>query len=469
MNTPNSNIAKGIAPNSSAANVPWPVRWLVISGAIALFIAAFFLFTANVPWADDYDAILKYAAIPDGERWKHVLDLHNEHRIATTRLVAELLQALTGHVNLQACTAIGNVFMIILATIWYRKFKSIGHEWTGLAMFAALLSLVHWSNQLNALCSNSNVNAILLPFLALLLEREQGWKFACAMLIAAAATFTSGSGVFVWPALIVVEWMGRRDKKRMAAILMLAVIIAGAYFMLPNDHAPTVVHDVAKPGETVLAKTTIMGYTVELTPMFIVRHVGYAANYFLACVGGIVIVPWLNVALGAVMCAILAWQAITYRKIKCPAVFGLALCLLGACASCGVFRAGSFNAYLPSRYQIVCVSLFACVAYLVLERQQDSPRTRRWEAALCAVACIASISWFIYDAPTLRTRAENMRRNILMWPASNMGLAYPEDRLPHASHILGEACRAKVYVPSDLAKDGEVAPTDALPMPIPEY
>ena len=145
---------------SSTRNVPIGIRWMIIACSVALFAAAWVFLTSNIPWEDDYDAILKYLVFPPCERWRHLLDLHNEHRIATTRLIVEAVAAICGQVNFRACMLIGNGFMLLLAAIWYWRFRKIGHEWTGLAVFTLSLSLLHWANQLNALCSNQNVLSV---------------------------------------------------------------------------------------------------------------------------------------------------------------------------------------------------------------------------------------------------------------------------------------------------------------------
>ena len=446
------------------SNFPVKVRWIVLGSIVALFAAAWLFLTVNIPWEDDYDAILKYLVFPAGERWRHLLDLHNEHRIATTRLIVEAVTAICGQCNFRICMLVGNGFMLLLAMVWYGRFRRIGHEWTGLAIFVLSLSLLHWANQLNALCANQNILAVLLPFGALLMaERKGNHFFAASLVLASLASFTSGSGIFIWPALFLAECIGERRWRRLVAISAMAVLVVAIYFALPNTNPIQVVKDVAQPDETILAKTTIMGYAIEITPMFILRHIAFAANYFFACVGGVVVVPWLNVAIGAVLCAIATYLTVTFRRIKSHAVWGLMVYLLGSCASCGIFRAASFMADVPSRYQVVCVSLFAAVLYLMLERLSDAVKTVHLEKCLCLISVIASVSYFVYAAPILHARAEIHRRNILLWPKSDMGLRYfPDERKPHASKILKASVERGIYLPQTVAHPGETPPAKSL-------
>ena len=448
----------------STHSVPVGIRWLVIAGFVTLFAAAWMFLTSNIPWEDDYDAILKYLVLPPNERWKHLLDLHNEHRIATTRLIVESIFAICGQINFRVCMLIGNGFMLLLAAIWYRKFRKIGHEWAGLAIFTLSLSLLHWANQLNALCANQNILAVLLPFLALLTaERAERRFFAASMGLAVLSTFTSGSGMFVWPALFLSECAGSRRKTRLALISAIALLVVAFYFSLPNANPPQIVKDVAQPGETILAKTTVMGYTIEVTPMFILRHIAFATNYFFACVGGVVVMPWLNVVTGIALCITATYLTATFQRIKSRAVWGLMVYLLGSCASCGIFRAASFTADVPSRYQVVCVSLLAAILYLVLERLPSAGRPIRLERYLCLVSVVASISYFVYAAPILHTRAEIHRRNILLWPKSDMGLRYfPNEKKAHASEILKKSVKRGVYSPLNASYHEEPPPSAPL-------
>ena len=463
------NAVKEAIPLNDATPI-W-ARLSILIGAVVFFVAAWAFLTANIPWEDDFDAILGFLSWPPCERWRHLLDLHNEHRILTTRLIVEAVVQFCGKMDFRICMLVGNLFMLILATIWFRMFRKLGYEWIGLAFFVLNLSLVHWANQLNALCANQNILAVLLPFTALILTQKRGGAtFTLGMIMAILATFTSGSGVFVWPALFVTELIGLRNRKRLVIIVLLAIVIVGMYFALPNDRAPQIVKDVAQQGETVITKTTIMGYTVEITPMFLLRHIAYASTYFFACVGGVVILPWFNVFLGCVLFAIAIWLAFSFRHIKSPAIFGLLIYLLCCCASCGVFRASSFNASVPSRYQVVCQSIIAAIFYLALERFPQNHLSIRFGKMFCILTCLASLSYFIYAAPILHNRARLHRRNILMWPKSDMGLRYlPDERKPHASNILKTSFEKGIYCPEDVMKPGEEPPITPAPDVMPLF
>lgn len=435
------------------------LRAALLGGALALFVAAWYWCAPAVPVDDDYDAILRYLVYPAPERWRHILDLHNEHRIGTVRVLAEGLTALLGRFDFRVFIALGNVFMVALAALWYVRFARLRAVHAGAVVVLALLSLLHWANQFNALCAVQNVLAVLLPFVALMaLERAGRTALAGTLAAAVLATFTSGSGVLVWPALLFAEWQTRRRAHVLAVLALAAVCVLGVYFALGDTRPPQVVRDVAQPDETLLARTTVMGYTVEVTPMFIVRHLAYATVYFFACAGGIVPVAWLNVAAGVVLVAAAAGLVFTRWHTRVPAMIGMTAYLLACCASCGIFRAAEFTADVPSRYRIVSVSLFAAVLYLVCAQAATADWRARGGRLVQGLAvyggritlvlvALGTCAYFISAFPALKARAAAFDADMRAWPAREDAIHYPADRRAHAAAILRESIARGIYTP----------------------
>ena len=71
------------------------VGCIVAIPALLLF-AALGVLAVNVPYWDDYGAIVRYMGWPFGDRMQHLFDFHNEHRIVTVRLFLDAMVALTG-------------------------------------------------------------------------------------------------------------------------------------------------------------------------------------------------------------------------------------------------------------------------------------------------------------------------------------------------------------------------------------
>ena len=69
-------------------------------------------FSVDAPFSDDYDAILAYLVNPFPGRLLHLADFHNEHRIATARIVFESVYWIFGRINFRACMVVGAAFLL---------------------------------------------------------------------------------------------------------------------------------------------------------------------------------------------------------------------------------------------------------------------------------------------------------------------------------------------------------------------
>ena len=186
---------------------------------------------------------------------------------------------------------------------------------------------------------------------------------------------------------------------------------------------------------------------------------------FLDSVGGVAVIPWLNVIVGMVFIGIAGWLVLTYKKTKCAAMLGMLFYLLACCASCGVFRAASFMADIPSRYQIVCVALFATLLYLVLERKVLSDvHQQKFSKVLLIAALTMSTAYFVYAFPILRNRALTFEGNMLLWPKSTQGLQYyPEEKRPYAAEILSRGQDRGIYIPPAADRSKMKPPEEPIP------
>ena len=89
-----------------------------------LFFVAISLITSNVPFWDDYDAIMRYVCHPTMERMMHLFNLHNQHRIVTIRLFLEGMVALTGKVDFKVWHVTVEISLLITGYILYSRYLS---------------------------------------------------------------------------------------------------------------------------------------------------------------------------------------------------------------------------------------------------------------------------------------------------------------------------------------------------------
>lgn len=216
--------------------------WGYILMAIPLlaFLFVIFYFSSNVPYYDDYQAILGTLLKLEKESLFSVLFApHHEHRIFLTRLTTYLQYRVIGQVNFSHLIIIGNLFLLGIFFLFYQITKDI--LLVGLLAFIVLLP----NSELNlwAMGSIQNVGVYFLAFLASYLLFKSDWKsFLLALMVAVLAMFTSGNGfnTFIAPIpLLIASLFVEKDKRRIVPVKLLIwlVVFGGSlYLYFSNNH-----------------------------------------------------------------------------------------------------------------------------------------------------------------------------------------------------------------------------------------
>ena len=423
----------------------------------AIILAGCWLFlTVNVPYWDDYGAFIRYFSEPWPDRWSHLFDFHNEHRIVTTRLIADGIAAINGGTfNFKAMMAVGNLIQLAYAAAWVFVFRKsrLGIA-ASVPVVWLLLSFIHYENSCWALCSVQNVIVVALTFAACLLFAKRAQSpcaFAGALLCGIAATFSSGGGLLVWPSLVAMElsqplveegcWgkglgnvarHARRNAARLAILAAVAAIATCAYL-----------HGF--PGGTT---EQAAGATARITN---------GTLFFVAFLGGVVPLYPVALVLGIVLLPCVAFLVVRYPRIRQPEVFWFMAAEIATMLSAAVFRSSDPHAAVSSRYCIVSCSVFAAIVFLCLEQIKISDKLAKWGlAAMTAGVILYTTAFLALGAPLFRQRNELMRRNILTWPAHIEGLrsGSPEED----GEYLRKCVERGAYNPASVLKPGEERP-----------
>ena len=428
---------------------------------VVILSGCWLFLTVNVPYWDDYAAFIKYFSEPWPGRWAHLFDFHNEHRIVTTRLIADALVALNGGVfNFRAMMATGNLIQLAYAFGWLMVFRRSSYGlWAGLPVFWLLTSFLHYENTCWALTSVQNVIVIALAFAACqaFARREESVRyFVLALVCAVCATYSSGGGMLVWPCLIALEvttplvHQGRwtvdcglflkhaaSSWRRLLTLLLVAGLSISHYFY---GFAPT--------GEA-------------MTAAFSTRIVN-GMLFTLAFLGGIVPVYAAAIVLGIVLLPVLAYLVFRYPRIKTSGIFWFTMTEFGTMLAAAFFRSEDPHAAVSSRYCIVSCSVFAGILFLALEQIPLPRRFAVWGIRLTTAGVILyTITFLVLGAPLFATRNELMRHNILTWPSYVEGL---RSNAPEKdSEYLRTCVERGVYNPATLIKPGEAPPVKPEP------
>lgn len=425
--------------------------------ALAIMLPVAFLFFSwatlmdDLPSYDDFDAILGYLSRPFPERLVSAFAKHNEHRIALTRLAAEMIVALRGSFSFTIMAFVGNLLLLIFAGLWYRVLAPKSRA-LALGAIWLLLSLANRENQLWAMTSIQNIGVMLFAFGALQLSaRASVRSFIAAIACAVLATVASGGGIFVWPCLLLAEWFGARRKGRLATLVCMGMVLFFALAAVPSPAMETIiVQDAPKPGETILAKANILRFQVELTPMFIVRHLGYAGCFFISSLGGVAVFPLVTFAVGCVI--LLSFVTVWRRRQEfcIDPVFWFLIFVLMNLVPCAVFRAVSFTTNIPSRYLVVCIPVTLATLYLVGTKRV----VHIVSFALLALAVVCNVIFY----SRMSARRIHLAENFEHWRENPVFLHYPSERIGHAVEVLRRCEQTGVYVrPVGPRSDGESA------------
>ena len=188
-------------------------------------------YAINIPKWDDhvFKATIRDFEKADGIGAKlyELFRQHNEHRVGLTRLVALLDFGLFGQLNYQHLMLFGNLALLLIGWLLVRFFRAtIAPVWYALPVLSLWFSLAFWENAFWGMAAVQNfwVLAFVMLVCWLLAQNNRFWGWA--ILVAFAATFTSGNGLFVWPIGLLILLLQRNWRSAGAWFL------AGAFTVL---------------------------------------------------------------------------------------------------------------------------------------------------------------------------------------------------------------------------------------------
>ena len=366
--------------------------------------AAFMLFSANVPYDDDFNSIVSYLAHPWPERLKHLIDYNWEHRVGLSNLCAEMMVAVTGRVDFQWLAALGLSFAVAVCILFWRCLKVHGEEGCFVAaamlwLFMAVLSdYFFWS-----MATIQNNGCLLFVLLSLTILRSN-WPtrrmgFALAILLAVVSTYTSGNGMILWPVMAGLMLM-RRDCHRSIAewCIFVAVAVASILFYF---HTPWVSQNAA--GES----------------FSIVR----ALAYFFTFAGAWTCLPGVSLVAGILACCMLVYLLFKVDKVKNPEILFFAGYIVAVMSAGALLRSKDILYALPPRHTELSFALLACLLILAFDEFNIAPNFKKWGvSALCGYVVCVNVFSFGFFGIIWRDRVEIDRRNLLMRPITHEAL-----------------------------------------------
>lgn len=401
--------------------------WVAVPVAVHLLVLTRFWF--NAPVLDDYDCILQSlnamaGASSVGEWLGHVFALQNEHRLATTRLIARVVAWAPGAIDFRALMLLGTLFMVgTLAFIWL-EFRE---QATGAIAAAAVFLLLQWSYNeafLMASASTAHLAVVFFAFGGLYFALRPGWRSAAWCTAGGVlAAYSQANGLFVLPlAGIACLLLGRR--RRGVFFLAAAAVLWIVYFIgyVGNPGHPSPLKALEDPVRTV--------------------------QLFLIIIGGVVPSLALAQLYGAAILGAVAWIAWKGLWRRHPTVFLWVAFVLVSAATVAVARVG-FGLFHGSRYAVNAALLLAILVFAI------HSMTQPWRPGLDrAVFVAAAVVWAaiaLVALPEIRERSFRGRLLVEVEPAGALGLGrfagVHHPNREHAARILATATEQRWYVP----------------------
>lgn len=194
-------------------------------------------YAVNIPYLDDYDAILRYILtfreVGFGEQLKSLLLPHNEHIMMMTRVVSWISYDLTGKIDFVTLLLMGNGLLLIQLAFLYRLFTPSNRF---SVIYFLVVILVFLNPQYSptsfwAMALWSNIWVILPVTLSIfLLSNPKIWYWALP--VALISLFSNGNGLMIWPVGFFILLMDKRPWKQYLVWGITAILACGAYFYL---------------------------------------------------------------------------------------------------------------------------------------------------------------------------------------------------------------------------------------------
>lgn len=399
----------------------------IVYFAILVIVLRFFNtlngFALNLPFEDDYDAILKflvnYKDASGGEKLKLLLSQHNEHRMLPARIVYVLQYMLTGTVNFRTLIFIANVQLLVILGLGIFFIRRAFEEVWYLPAFVfgiCLFDLNNFGNSNFAMAGMSNYSVIMFFFLSLFaLELNTRKSILLSIPLQLLCIFSSGAG--------------------MAACCMLIV-----YSLLDRNRFKTIVCSVTSVCGIALyftAYTSSNNQLMSTDPMWIVQ-------YFLHLVGGhfgyeIGIVAGIGVLFVLLFTLPANWR-LQFRKGSIP-LFTVLLFIMASISIVAIFRSNDKMVHSYSSRFLIYPNLLAALAFCFLLLKVQSQKIK-----LPLSVCTVLLFLWVYNA--------NFEYGLQNLELQKRRLTYTEfyygkGRDDEARQITEAACKEEIYCIQD--------------------
>lgn len=369
----------------------------------------FYVFLAKsltgIPFADDYDTVLRFLLQWRTEGWiKHLAQVvtfqHNDYRCMFENGVVGIQYALLGRADLKMLSMLGDLLVIPLFGVLYLIWIECGrpHEYTFLAFVPVswLLFQLQYEGTLNYATSGLQcIPVILFALLTCLLATKASRMAFLGTLVSFMLCVASyANGLFLIPigALI---YLQRKEYRRLTAWCCVGVIACLIYF-----HK----YDFTVEASNTHMSNNVSGILQHLSPVYAAAFLGSIAT---------IRTPWPAILLGFLLTATFFFVSFNRLFSRRPALYySMMFFFVTGLAVSGLRSGFGITQALDSRYRINSTVLLILL-YLYLADRFYGVLTRRW--ILKSIACTAALLLMGFNIASNYTGAKFLeaRRNAL--------------------------------------------------------
>ncbi len=406
------------------------LAWM--SAPLALYLFVLQRLWVDAPVWDDYgtvlDSVMRMMDAPSAKDWLAVVVAqHNEHRIATVRLISRGVAALFGRIDFRVLVLVGNLWFVGVFLLIWAEFRDA----VPAPLFAAAAFLMfQWSYYEAGIWTSGglpNMGSVFFCFACLFFATRGRWPAAAAsILFAILAIGSSANGLFPLPiAATACAVQGKRERAWLfgAASLGLWALYFWGY-RSPAAHP---------------------------SPMLALSSPLATAQLFLIVIGGIIPGRWAPILAGLSILAFLAWLFRKgFGKAHPTATLWIVFVLVSAAAA-AAGRVG-FGVFHASRYAIYSTCLLVLAFLGVYEATRPWSRPKIAFAIVGAAAASFAISWMSWrDALLFSLNGHLLAKAVPAAPdpslARYFGMYFPNPA--GSAQILLAAESHGLYVPKE--------------------
>lgn len=210
--------------------------WIFIP--FVFYMAIVSQYAVNIPYMDDYDAILKFLnnfkIANFSQKLALLVSQHNEHRILAARIVYALYYSIFGNINFRNLIFIENIQLLVIFIVMVHFIKKAVPKYWNVVAFILGLALFDINNYENAdfaMAGMTNYGINMLFLLGILCYEKSNRKLLpLAALLQALCIFSSGNGVIA-AFFIVLYTIFTKDKIKIITSAAVLLIFSPMYFI----------------------------------------------------------------------------------------------------------------------------------------------------------------------------------------------------------------------------------------------